>query len=190
MAKYARALNIVLVNERMSDLGLNQAQLAEKICVSSQAITHWFKEKYSPSWQNIVALAKALDVPTSEILINNPNRVADMQSEIYGTVKGWIDELESGDIDNYRKDHIETASNLLATHFERLDLNKFTDPPPVKPQADDIQDQESERDKKKADDEYELVQEAFNNMYTRDEWDNMPKEKREEMFGKACLETL
>lgn len=122
MAKHDDALNIVLIEQRMKALDMTQAELAEKIHVNTTAITNWYKEKQRPSWQNIVALANALDLPIKQVLITNPYRIANMQCEIYQIVKQWVDEAQRGQIDQYRKNAIKTGSDILSAHIEKLDF--------------------------------------------------------------------
>lgn len=122
MAKYDDALNIVLIDERMEQLGITPAQLAEKIHANTTAINNWFKGKQSPTWQNVVALANALDLPRDEVLIHNPHRITDMQVRVYENVMQWVEEAQRGQADQYRKNAMKTASDILSAHVEKLDF--------------------------------------------------------------------
>lgn len=52
-------------------LGLSQEQLAEKLCVSRQAITKWESDKGIPNIESLQALAKLFNVSIEYLLEDN-----------------------------------------------------------------------------------------------------------------------
>ena len=62
-----KSLNIDRITTRMTELGLNQASLAEKLSVSRESVSKWFKQESFPRPAYLLALAKALSFTFNEI---------------------------------------------------------------------------------------------------------------------------
>ena len=58
--------------------GLTQQQLAEKAGLSQRAVSHWEQGLREPSWGNVIALTKALDVDANAFL-QPPQAVAEVK---------------------------------------------------------------------------------------------------------------
>lgn len=54
--------------QRRSALSITQAQLAERLGVSSETVARFERGVYSPSLQKLEALAEALRIPASELI--------------------------------------------------------------------------------------------------------------------------
>ena len=112
--KNNRQLNIPFIQQVIENKQITRQQLSENIGVSVSGISDWTTGKQNPSWQNIIKLAKALDVSVENILLYSPSQTADMRSTIFSTVMGWTEQIAaSGEVDD-----IEKASKILARHFE------------------------------------------------------------------------
>jgi len=72
------------IKEARKNMGLSQEQLAEKLCVSRQAITKWESDRGIPDITNLKALARLLDVSIDYLL-------DDGISEDCGIIKESID---------------------------------------------------------------------------------------------------
>lgn len=51
--------------------GLSQEELAEKLCLSRQAVSNWERGKSYPDLESLRLIAEALDVPVSGLLLEN-----------------------------------------------------------------------------------------------------------------------
>lgn len=61
------------LKEARRSIGLSQEQLAQKICVSRQAITKWESDKGMPDIENLRALAKLLNVSIDYLIDDGEN---------------------------------------------------------------------------------------------------------------------
>lgn len=82
--------------------GINQTELATKAGLQPSAIGHFEKERRKPSFSNIRALAKALNV-TSDYLLERTNKM-----EGATTVFRGEENLTNGD-----RDHIQMMIDLM-----------------------------------------------------------------------------
>lgn len=82
--------------------GLNQTELADRAKLQPSAIGHFEKERRRPSFANIRALAKALNV-TSDYLLGRSNRLEGATTAFRGEEK-----LSDGD-----RDHIQMMIDLM-----------------------------------------------------------------------------
>ena len=59
------------IHKYRTEAGLTQEKLAEKLSVSSQAVSSWEQDKYAPDLDKFVELAKALDTTVGRLLEEN-----------------------------------------------------------------------------------------------------------------------
>lgn len=74
--KIRKELNLPNIYNKLSQLGLNQAQVAEKLGVSREAVSKWFKSENLPSAGKLLKLSKLLELTFDSIVnlefINQP----------------------------------------------------------------------------------------------------------------------
>ena len=68
------------LKEARKKIGLSQEQLAEKLCVSRQAVTKWESDKGMPDIGNLKAIATLLNTSIDYLLgeTDNPKRYENM----------------------------------------------------------------------------------------------------------------
>jgi transcriptional regulator with XRE-family HTH domain len=71
-----KSLNLNLINQKLFEFGLNQSKISEKLGVSREAVSKWFKAENLPSAGLLLKLSKLLKLTFDEILkmeyINQP----------------------------------------------------------------------------------------------------------------------
>lgn len=63
-------LNLAALRKKQ---GLSQSRLADRLCISRQAVSNWERGKSYPDLETLKLIAGALDVPMSELLPENGN---------------------------------------------------------------------------------------------------------------------
>ena len=63
-----KSLNINLIKERLTEYGLNQAQLSKEIGVSRETVSQWFKNTIFPRPSKLLKLGKLLELSYNEIV--------------------------------------------------------------------------------------------------------------------------
>lgn len=107
--------------------GMSQEQLAEKLCVSRQAITKWETDAGIPDIENIIAISAMFEISIDELL-SNERETKKMTEFLFESVTEYdIDEKKRYDIKlggakyfllsgyNGEKIRIRLASNTLST---------------------------------------------------------------------------
>jgi transcriptional regulator with XRE-family HTH domain len=64
-----KVLNIAAIESRSAELGLNQASLAERLGLSREAVSQWFKRNKFPRPAALLALSKILDLPFDRLVL-------------------------------------------------------------------------------------------------------------------------
>ncbi len=70
-----KSLNFDQIQTRMSELGLNQASLSDKLTVSRESVSKWFKKESFPRPAYLLSLAKTLGLTFSEITVADSSPV-------------------------------------------------------------------------------------------------------------------
>lgn len=65
-------LNTDQLNQRSQELGLSQAKLAEKLGVSRESVSQWFKNEKFPRPDKLLKLARALNLGFSDLVVEIP----------------------------------------------------------------------------------------------------------------------
>lgn len=125
-----RRMNMTAINKRAKELGLSRQDIADHIGVSRQCVDMWFQKHRNPTWENIYALAEALQTNFENIIVDVTKTrdivQLEMQEAVYDYVTKLLTRLE-GLIDKAETPQeqarlIESCSNIIEKHFEKLRL--------------------------------------------------------------------
>lgn len=64
-----KVLNIPLISQRTNELGLNQTEISEKLGVSKEAVSQWFREVSFPRPSKLLKLGQILNLAYNELVI-------------------------------------------------------------------------------------------------------------------------
>ncbi len=70
-----KSLNLDRIQTRMEELGLNQSSLSEKLSISRESVSKWFKKESFPRPVYLLSLAKTLGLSFSEITLADSSPV-------------------------------------------------------------------------------------------------------------------
>ena len=69
-----KSLNTDTISKRITELGLNQAEIAKKLSVSREIVSQWFKNIKFPRPRHLLHLAEMLDLAFDEIVIKEESQ--------------------------------------------------------------------------------------------------------------------
>lgn len=87
--------------------GINQAELSRRSGISQQAMQKWFKGLTRPTLDNRRVLAKVLDVPVSELLLDEDEEQAKVESD--KAIEQYIASPQGADLTEAQRDQLRLS---------------------------------------------------------------------------------